>query len=446
MKQSILVVAFACLPCGAVLAQWTPVWTVAVTHPRPQPPPVSMSGINLRVADDGAVFAGIESTYQNSAHAGAIRLESDGQFAWLSEREGVTWTAAGIERLSSGRVAIIGEAVLEASRSVFVRVVDGITGEQIWQHESTIGRLWFDGEDIRHLGESPDGDLMLRLTDGGDFVVLRVAADGTPLAPWRAKTGLDLVRADEIAATADGGAVVTGAAGLGEGFITVRFAADGEVVFTDVEPGEIGNALGQARVRSDADGNAIVVASPETMGGVPGAMAWKLDPAGARLWTVELSDQSTFATSFANGPVVLAPDGDVIVAVDDVRDRRMRAIRLRGADGGVVRQYASQVEGSRVLSLALAAHGRLLLGGYEHIPASGGQVAARLVEFAADGRPCRAVENTLPSIAQAVEWGPGGWYVLGIDGGLGIRHYDAAGACDGAGDLVFADGFEATGR
>lgn len=445
MKQSILAIAFAFLPCGAALAQWTPAWTVVVPHPRP--PPVRVSAVNLRVADDGTVFAGVDSTYQNRAHAGVIRVESGGQFAWLNEREGTTLTAAGIERLSSGHLAVIGESVLDEQRSVFVRVVDGATGALVWEHESIGGRLWFNGGDLRYLAEGPDGELRLRLSDGGDFVVLRLAADGTPLAPWRANTGLALVRADEIAATADGGAVVVGAAGIAEGFVTVRFDAGGEVVFTDIEPGEIGNPLGQARVRIDAGGAAIVAASPETMGGVPGAMVWKLDAAGGRLWTVELSEQPSFATTFANGPVLMTPAGDLIVAVDDVNDLRMRAIHVRGSDGGVVRTYVSDVTTHEVLTLARAASGRVLLGGFQHIPGSGGQVASRLVELDADGQLCRSVVDTEPSATLAVEWAPDGWSVLRAGNALEVRRYDADGACvAGAGDVIFVDGFEIVER
>jgi hypothetical protein len=426
------------------LAQWAPVWTGIGEHPHP--PPVRMSPVDLRIAPDGGVFAGIDSTYQNAAHAGLIRFDSNGAFAWLNEREEFAWTGASVELLSSGRVAMIGETFLDEDRAVFVRVVDGTSGELVWQRESAVGRLWLDERhDTRQVAETPDGNLMVRLAQGGDFVVLRIAGDGTLLPEWRWTSGLESVFASDIAATPDGGAVVAGYGGLQEGFRTVRFDANGRVIFDDVELGEIGNPLGPARVRIDTEGAAIVVASPETLHGVPGAMAWKIDPTGKRVWTVELSDQSSTTTTFANGSVALAPDDDALVVADNVPDPHMRVIRLEGETGAVALDYASDVEASNTLTLALAGNGRVLVGGCASIPGSGGQVTSRVVEFTADGLPCRLIESTVPSATHDAEWSADGWYMLGTEIGVGlyVRKYDATGPCDtGADDLIFANGFE----
>jgi hypothetical protein len=434
------------LHCGMACAQWQPEWTGVGEHP--QPPPVRMSPVNVRVAGNGAVFAGIESTYQNAAHAGALRFESNGTFDWLDERDGQAVTTAGIERLSSGRIAIVGESFIGNDRSVFVRVIDGDTGEPVWERESTLGRLLFDGrEAARPMAESPDGDLMVRLADGGDYVVWRIDAVGNQLPEWRWSSSEQSAIASEIVATADHGAVVAGyalAPGFheGGGYYTVRFDADGNVVFTDFEGGKLHSPLGGARVGVDSGGNAVVVASPESLtgGGTPAAMAWKVDPAGKRLWTVELSDQSSFATTFANGPIALTPDDDVLVAVSDHRVDGVRVIRLNGEDGSVAWNHESKVEVSPVLTLALAANGRVLVGGYR---GSGSDYTAGMVEFAADGQPCRSVEGAPPSMVIAAEWALDGWYVLGtdIDAGLNVRRYDATGPCAGS-DLIFADGFD----
>lgn len=66
--------------CHAVAAsQWLPSWTGIGEHP--QPPPMSMRPINLRVTPGGAVFAGIDTVNQSQAHADVLRFESDGAFA-----------------------------------------------------------------------------------------------------------------------------------------------------------------------------------------------------------------------------------------------------------------------------------------------------------------------------------------------------------------------------
>lgn len=445
-KPGIGSILFLCVPCACAtaFAQWTPIWTGVGEHPHP--PPVRMSPVNLRIAPDGSVFAGIDSTYQNAAHAGLVRFDNNGAFAWLNERKEFTVAGASVELLSSGRVAMIGETFLGDDPAVFVRVVDGASGELVWQRESAAGRLWLDERhDTRQVAETPDGNLMVRLAQGGDFVVLRIAGDGTLLPEWRWTSGLESVFTSDIAATPDGGAVVAGYGGLQEGFRTVRFDANGGVIFDDVELGKIGNPLGPARVRIDTEGAAIVVASPETLHGVPGAMAWKIDPAGKRVWTVELSDQSSTTTTFANGSVALAPDGDALVVAHTVPDPRMRVIRLDGETGAVALNYESEVMASNTLMLALAGNGRVLVGGYAHIPGGGGLVTSRLVEFAADGRPCRSIEGTAPGATQDAEWHVDGWYVFGVEIGTGlyVRKYDATGSCDtGADDLIFANGFE----
>jgi hypothetical protein len=435
-----------CMVCGGASAQWQPEWTGIGEHPHP--PPVGMSPIGLQLAADGAVFAGINATHQNAAHAGALRFDSKGTFAWLNEREGLTWTTAGIERLSSGHIAIVGESFLGNDRSVFVRVIDSETGGLVWEREVVTGRLWFDEHDgTRQIVEAENGGLLIRLAEGGDYIVLRFAPDGTRLPDWRWPSGHERVIAHEIVATADGGAVVTGAAGIGEGFRTVRFDSIGGIVFADAELGEIGNALGKARVRIDGEGNVIVVASPETAHGVPGAMAWKIDPQGQRLWTTELSDQASTTTTFDNWPVLLAANQDVLVVAGSVPDARMRVMPLAADTGNVAMNHDSDIDASRVLTMALAGNGRVLLGGYGHFSGGvGGQVASRAVEFTADGQPCRSIEMTVASAVHTAVWHADGWYMLGneSDIGLYVRRYDATGPCE-APDPIFVDGFESAG-
>lgn len=438
----VVVLLTAITPTAA--AQWLPRWAGTIEYPAAIH---AMEPHNIHVAGDGAVLAGIDLVHHNASHAALARFEPDGTLSWLHEREAPISSMAGIELLAAGRVALAGMSLT----GVFLRIVDSGTGELVWERESGSGMLNVDDRhDTRHIAQGPDGTLMVALDDGGDFVVVRFDADGGSLPVWRSSSGLTEITANEIASTADGGAIVTGGGGTGEGFHTVRFDPDGNVRFADIELGEISNSLGPARVRITDDDAAIIVASPETGFGVPGAMAWKLDSSGKRLWTVELSDQSSTVTTFANGPYVLSPAGDPLIAVNDVFNANVRVIRLDGDTGKVAMDHIADTEASRITSLALSANGRVLAGGYAFIPGGGGRVSSRIVEFAASGPPCRHADDLGMNSFLSATAGPAGWFALGIppavaDVGSDARvlHFDANGPCDnGVEDDIFANGFE----
>lgn len=441
-RRRVFAFLLACLP-GSAPAQWSPAWIGTGEHPESFH---SISPRELRIAADGTVFAGIDTTHHNRSFAGVMRFESDGAFAWLHERQGDDLggsSKSGMTLLSSGRVAIVGED--DSTETVFVRVIDGLSGEQIWERQSTSGRLLFDERyDLHLIVESTTGELLVRLADGGDYVVLRFDPEGTPLPPWRWPTGNTQVIANDIAAAPDGGAVVTGYGDHLTGYLTVRFDSNGDVVFDDIELGVSGSQIMPSYVRVDAEGSTIVVASPETQLGVPGAIAWKIDPAGERLWTVELSEQSSLRGTFANGPILLTPDGDVLLGVDSPYDARMRVLHLDGDDGSVVRTLQSSVKISfHPSGLSLADNGRVAAGGLDGSPQTGQQ--SRIVEFDIAGMQCHHSEAMGMASAVAIATAAAGWYVLGVGPFLSpagndaiVQRFDAGAPCDD----VFIDSFD----
>ena len=436
--------ALTALLCArSVAAQWQPQWVGVWQYDEPIR---AVLPVGVRVAADGSVFAAIDVTHHSQAHATLARFNGDGSFAWTREHE--VWTFAGLELLGGGRVALVGESNT-AGPPVFVRVYDGASGDLVWQRESTSGRLQFDERyDTHTLAIGANGDLLVRASDGGDYVVIRTDADGNALPDWRWASGGEEVMANEIVALPGGGAIVSGQGDfLGGGYVTVRFDAQGNTVFNDIELGEIGNPLGPSRVRVDANGEFIIAAAPESMFGEPLAQVWKLAADGTRLWTRVLPNPKGDLASLQVGDLALTAEGDVLIAAFSVSDQRFRLVRLDGATGDVLLDSSAEVSGTPT-TLATAPNGRVLVGGYDFIDSSG-HVGARMVEFDADGMPCRSSMDLAMFSRIAATAGAEGWSVLGasafvpnVGNDAVVRRYDANGPCDGA-DAIFADGFEA---
>ncbi|HEY0229981.1 MAG TPA: hypothetical protein VGC55_01915, partial [Dokdonella sp.] len=291
---------------------------------------------------------------------------------------------------------------------------------------------------------------LVRAGDGGDYVVIRTDAAGHALPDWRSATGSSEVDVSEIVALPDGGAVVSGQGSfLDGGYVTVRFDAQGHTVFSDVELGEIGNPLGPARVRADANGDFIIAAAPESMFGEPLAQVWKLGADGSRRWTRVLPNPLDDLASLQVGGLALTAQGDVLVEAFSVSDQRFRLLRLDGASGEVLLDSVAAVGGTPT-TLTSAPNGRVLVGGYDFIDSSG-HVGARMVEFDAAGAPCRSSMDLAMFSSIAATAGAEGWTVLGTSAFVAnvgndavVRRYDADGPCDGA-DAIFANGFEAAG-
>lgn len=427
----------ACLPARA---DWLPQWIGTWQHPE------TFHGVlplGVQVMADGSVLALADVTHHNAAHATLVRFEADGAFSWIRERE--TFGVATAALIEGGRVAMAG-----ADIAVFAHVLDAGSGEFVHECSWSGVQLLYDERDLtRALAPAPGGGVFVRAHDEGDLVVLRCDGQGQSLPEWRWPSGLDFIRADDLIALPDGGVVLTAHGGIGDGYFTLRFDGNGVPTLLDSEPGEIGNALGALHVAIDADGAFLLAAAPESSFGVPQAQAWKVAADGTRLWTRVVEVKGVLHPNLDIGGFALAANGDLVIAVAPPSGE-FRVLRLAGGDG-TTRWDATAAVGDRPTGLALAANGRVLVGGFASIPGSGGRITGRIAEFDADGTPCRhevdLAINTKPRVAA----GAGGWTLLGAtvfaegSGNDAVVHrYDGEGACVGD-DAIFADGFDGAG-
>ncbi|MEO8461461.1 MAG: hypothetical protein ABI451_13100 [Dokdonella sp.] len=396
--------------------------------------------LRVSVAETGATFAAISVTHHSIGHVSLVKFDAAGDFQWLKER--VASSLAGMVFIN-GHVALAGEWGTIAA-PVAVSLYDAETGDLVWDRQVADGLTYRDASnETRQLTVDANGNLMLLVSDHGDYVVVRFDPDGNALPTWRRTIDPDHdVLATGIVALPDGGAVVTGQGRfLGGGYVTVRLDAQGNPVFTDVELGDIGNPLGPAHLALTADDSVIVAAAPESMGGVPRAQVWKLSSSGARLWTRVVSNPGSSTTPLTIHSLVLAADGDALIEVAGLTDP-FRLLRLAAMTGVVVWDVSAPILGSPS-TLALAPNGRVLVGSKGNSQESG-----RIAELDADGNPCRIADS--PGMFSAVVAGAGsaGWSVLGatqfVPGSSPdafVSHFDGGGACTLT-DLLFKSGFE----
>lgn len=424
----------ACLaiPVGAHPA-WEPAWTISWAA---QDAFATFPGL-LRRADDGALFVSFKAARSSGARAGVLRLDNDGTLDWVHERADGSADFDDVVLLADHRVALVGGLT-----APFVRTLDADDGGLFWESAATDAVLWIEPSffQTRQLAQTPTGDLLMRADDGTDFVVPRFDASGQALPAWRWTAADQVATADSIVALPDGGAIVAGRGdNIGGGYRTVRFGADGHVVYADSELGEIGNPLGAAWLATTPDGAALLVGSPETHLATPGVMAWKIGADGTRLWTRVLSDQSQLPATFTGWAPVLAPNGALHIAV--YPPEVLRLLRVDTATGATLSDVASAVPGL-TMAQAVAPNGRSLLVGYAFIPGGGGRTYAAMAEFDAGGALCRQ-RTRLPDLGSlsAVVGAAEGWTILGTSdtGSVVVQRYDADGPC---GENLFADDFE----
>ncbi|RYD15205.1 MAG: hypothetical protein EOP90_09700 [Lysobacteraceae bacterium] len=437
MHRACLAIALflAALPARA---QWTPEWIGTWEHPEPFRAILPVAVLPMA---GGSVLALADVTHHNTAHATLVRFEADGSFAWLRERS--AFEVADALLLAGGRVAVVG-----SDSAVFARVIDATSGDTVHECSWTGAQLGHDERDrTRTVAQAPDESLLVRARVGGDLVIFRCDALGQVLPEWRWRSGLTAIQPDDLVALPDGGAIATARGSVGEGYFTLHFDAAGTSTVLDGELGEIGNPLGAAHVAVDAAGDVLIAAAPESTFGVPQAQAWKVAPDGTRLWTRVVEIEGVAHPNLDIGGFALAADGDLVIAAAPPAGP-FRVLRLAGGDGST-RWDSTAAIGDNPTDLALAADGRVLVGGYDAIPGSGGLVTGRIAEFDADGTPCR--HATTLDIGSKVRASPGtgGWSVLGgtafvqgVGNDLVVQRFDADGACEGEADQVFADGFE----
>lgn len=420
-------------------ADWLPQWISRWAHP-------SATHVTDVVAAceaaDGAVFAYASVRHDGATHDVLLRFEADGHLAWLSETIG---NPVGMALIDGGRVAVAG--MNENGDAAFVRVHDALDGHLLWQSEADVGPQIEALAAVRTIVQAANGDLLVRAQEHGDYVVLRFTADGSVLMPWRWRVDRAISIASDIAASPDGGAVVTGwGDALGGGFRTVRFGSDGHVVFEDIELGDLGNPLGTAFVAVDALGATIVAGSPETSFGMPHAAVWKIAADGSRPWLWRIADPDSRLAGLVAQGLAVSPNGDVAIGIQTFSENPFRLIRLDGETGELRSDAASPLRGTPT-HLVQAANGRVMISGFGFIDGAG-HAAPLIVEFAADGQPCRAAAN-LGGSRDVIPATASGWSLLGAGpfdpqagNDLFVQRNDANGLCDGTPDAIFAYGFE----
>jgi len=433
-----LAVAGLLLTTPPAWADWLPQWISRWAHPSASH---ATDVVAIGGAADGATLAYASVYYEGKRHDVLLRFEADGQLGWMNEKVG---NPAGMAVIDGGRVAVAG---MNEIAVVFVRVYDARDGHLLWQSEADAGPQIQAFASVRTIVQAANGDLLVRAQEQGDYVVLRFTADGTVLTPWRWRAADELATTSDIAAVPDGGVVVAGwGDAVGGGFRTVRFGGDGHIVFADVELGDLGNPLGTAFVAVDARGDAIVAGSPETRFGVPQAAVWKIAADGSRQWQWRIADPDSRLTSLIAQGLAASPHGDVAFGIQPLSERPFRLIRLDGATGALRSDAASPLRGTPT-HLVQGANGRLLIAGYGPIDVSG-HAGPLIVEFTADGQPCRAAAN-LAGIRDVIPAAASGWSLLGagpfdpqVGNDLFVQRHDADGLCDGVPDVIFAYGFE----
>lgn len=443
--RKILFTGFALAAQGAA-AQWLPQWST------PQPDSIEPAQpIDVQIAPDGTLFAAAAFNRSNQQHAALLRVENDGRMAWMRDT-GAVRTTGGIERLASGRIALLGEPWSDGR--IFVRVHDEGGGEALWERRSSLGRsLNFGRYDQSLAVETPAGDLLVRIgdQDSGDYVVLRYTAAGEELPVWRWQAGPDAWTGGDIAAPADGGAVVTGRGhGIGGGYLSVRFDADGVALFDDLEAGDSGSALGPAYVEVDAEGGIVLAGTPEDdVMGVPETTVWKLSASGGRLWKTVIGVTDEFRLGHDLLRFRLAANGDALLVIDGDESASIgtyRLVRLHGDDGRILWQrgfwFSVGVGQFPPHALAEAPNGRILLANYVDTEHS---QYARLLEFTGEGEPCRRRDDDSLYYFGAAIGSEQGWSVAAVGpDGVVAQRYDATGPCD-APDRIFLDGFDGAG-
>lgn len=248
-------------------------------------------GVCLAVGGLGAYVAGdMYSPVTATTDAGLVAYDQQGhvRWTWSDRTAGESEKATQLKTDHQGNVLLL--TFVRTNTSAFLRLKKFTrTGLPLWQRElsrgtSVInfeeGALELDAQDNAYIGNARNGD----------WLVAKVAANGSVL--WE-KTIPDAAPWEEVhnlAADPSGGVVAVGTAGeIGGGYRTVKFDTNGNVVWTNMDPGPIGNTLGTAFVEHLSNGDFAVLTNPESTFGVPQYRVRAVRPDGTVRWQREYS-------------------------------------------------------------------------------------------------------------------------------------------------------------
>lgn len=245
---------------------------------------VAASGVGPYVA--GAMYSPITAT--NDAALVAYDQKGRVRWAWSDRIAGENEAATQVKVDSRGNVLLL--SFVRTNTSALLRLKKFTpTGIPLWQRELSRGTsiinfeegaLELDSQDNAYIGNARNGD----------WLVAKVAANGSLLWEQTVPNAAQWEEVHHLAVDPAGGVVAVGTAGeIGGGYRTVKLDTNGNVMWTNMDPGPIGNTLGTAFVKRLSNGDFAVLTNPESTFGVPQFRVRAFRPDGTVRWQHEYS-------------------------------------------------------------------------------------------------------------------------------------------------------------
>lgn len=290
--QSVVVTAFAILtPTLATTSHaveppptrtWVRAWNGPANH-SDEPAAV------LMLADHSVIVAG--DTYDPAPgaaghHPVILRYDAAGNVMWSIIEPGFDRFVS-LHKSITGDVLLVGHLHDGTSWNVFVRRIDPVDGGTVWQAQHPAA-LSFGPFKPGIAEDAATQRLLVATTLANDQLILRFDLNDGAFIDEFSFDGPQHVNdvATTVAPYGKGGFVFAGPEGNSSGgYRTIAADANGEVLWSDHENGQIGNTFTPAWLGVDAQGNVLVGGGPETTCGLFQFRAWKISPAGTRLWT-----------------------------------------------------------------------------------------------------------------------------------------------------------------
>lgn len=258
---------------------WVRAWNGPANH---ADEPVAV----VMLADHSVVIAG--DTYDPSMgghHPMLLRYDALGGVMWSIVEPGFTRYAS-LQRSITGDLLLSGFYFENAAWKLFVRRVNPADGSQVWQvsHSATLA---FGPFKPAVAEDAATGRMLVAASLANDSLILRYnTSDGSFVDEFSfdgPQHTTDIATA--IAPYGKGGFVFAGTEGSSSGgYRTIAADANGQVIWSDHENGQIGNTFTPAWLNVDSSGNVLVGGGPETTCGLFQFRAWKISPTGARVW------------------------------------------------------------------------------------------------------------------------------------------------------------------